>query len=173
MGHVGLITAQLSSVSVKSQCWVKCVKTLIEAHWCMIICTYSIETWKEWSRQLFLTKLFLFADLLVFLNLGAFTSALWIIHKGGQSEAHRSRHVWWDVMTCTFSMYYSDGRKIKSLQLVISSHVRYYIKVLSCSSKSECWCPIDGGHQWWFQQKTGWKKSNVNIITIYCYLNKC
>lgn len=112
---------------------------------------------------------FFFADLLVFLNLGAFTSALWIIHNVGRSEAHRSRHVWWDVMTCTFSMYYSDGRKIKSLQLVISSHVWYYIKVLSCSSKSECWCPIDGGRQWWFQQKTCWKKSNVNNITFYFY----
>lgn len=60
-------------------------------------------------------------------------SLSWIIQTGGRSEAHRSGHVWWDVTTCTFSMYYSDGRKIKSLQLVISPPMcRCYIKELSC-----------------------------------------
>lgn len=76
---------------------------------------------------------FLYVDLLVFLNSSAFGSSPWIIQTGGRSEAHRSGHVWWDVMTCTFSMYYSDGRKIKSLQLVISPPMcRRYIKELSC-----------------------------------------
>lgn len=107
------------------------------------------------TGHVLLTKLFPFPFLctvvLVSLNWSALGSPSWIIQPGGQHGAHRSGHVWWDVMMCTFSVYYSDGRQIKSLQLVIRPpKCLCYITALPRSCV-ECWLS-DG--RWWFQQWT-------------------